>query len=302
MTTYGRDEQPWPKLDPAAIYGPLGDFVRAASPHTEADPAALLGVGLAYVGLALGEANVYLRLGDARHGPSLYVAVIGRTAKARKGTASRQVSPAVVALDPEFEERHRVGGFGSGEALIMTIASTGRVLIEEQELTQCCRVAAREGSTLGQIIRLGWNGAPLERRTVKETTLVSGRYGLAIVGHATVEELRGLISSGDIYGGTINRFLWFCAQRSRLHPDGGNVPVSAVNTLLNASPRPATRSPRRSTGQEHGVVALARPRRRHRVEAHLRDARRRRPTGSARRCDAVDPRAQTQRLALNVSG
>ena len=95
--------QPWPKPDPAMFYGPIGAFAIKAGKYTEADPAAVLGAGLAYIGLHLSQFRCFLELGNAQHPPCVFAAIIGRTAKARKGTASalwrKVIGKLVVTVD-----------------------------------------------------------------------------------------------------------------------------------------------------------------------------------------------------------
>jgi Protein of unknown function (DUF3987) len=226
--------QPWPVLEDEALYGPIGDFVTAVAPHTEADPAALLLNALAYAGCLLGDAcDVALMLGGRPHRPCLFVAIIGKTAKARKGTSSHVLRSVADAVDPMFDLR-ALSGFGSGEALILALTARGAegkgVVLEEEELASVLKTCSRDGSTLGQIIRKSWDGSTLQRRTVKSATVVSG-YRLSVIGHGTWQELTRLLTDADVFGGTVNRFLWCCAKRSGLHSSGGNPPRSAITTL-----------------------------------------------------------------------
>jgi hypothetical protein len=82
----GGSTTPWPKLDPDALHGPVGAFVRAAAPHTEADPAGLLVSTLVLLGGAIGGAP-YVLAGNERHGAALFAVLVGATSKGRKGTA-----------------------------------------------------------------------------------------------------------------------------------------------------------------------------------------------------------------------
>lgn len=78
----------WPVLDPAALYGLPGDFVRAIEPHTEADPVALLLQYLAAAGNAIGRGPYYRVEGD-RHGTNINLVLVGETAKGRSDLAYR---------------------------------------------------------------------------------------------------------------------------------------------------------------------------------------------------------------------
>jgi hypothetical protein len=231
------EPQPWPELDSEALYGPLGGFVNAVAPHTEADPAALLLNALAYGGCLLGDAcDVALMLGGIPHRPCLFVAIVGKTAKARKGTSSHVLRSVAQEVDSLFDLR-ALSGFGSGEALIVALSERATadgqgIVLEEEELASVLKTCSREGSVLGQIIRKAWDGRPLQRRTVKSTSVVSG-YRLSVVSHGTSQELTRLLTDADIFGGTVNRFLWCCAQRSGLLSSGGNPPPAAIKALAS---------------------------------------------------------------------
>lgn len=83
----------WPVLPPEALHGLAGDAVRLATADCEADPAAVLTTFLAWFGCACGQpdgSTPYLRIGETRHAPRLFAAVVGASSRARKGTS---VSP-----------------------------------------------------------------------------------------------------------------------------------------------------------------------------------------------------------------
>ena len=97
-----------PKLDPAALYGLAGDFVRLADPHSEAAPAAVL------VQLFSGFSNLVgpsprFMVEATSHRARLFVVIVGASAKARKGTAWQHVRTLLRAVDP-FWAADRVGG------------------------------------------------------------------------------------------------------------------------------------------------------------------------------------------------
>src|SRR5262245_3635810 len=75
-----------PRLDMAKLYGPAGDVVRAIIPHTESDAAAVYAQLLTGLGNLIGPSPYFIADG-AQHRPNLYTVIVGRTAKARKGTS-----------------------------------------------------------------------------------------------------------------------------------------------------------------------------------------------------------------------
>jgi hypothetical protein len=84
----------WPTLPPEALHGLAGDAVRLATADCEADPAAVLITLLAWFGAACGQPDgktPYIRIGETRHAPRLFAAVVGASSRARKGTSKYPV-------------------------------------------------------------------------------------------------------------------------------------------------------------------------------------------------------------------
>ena len=70
----------WPVLPLEALHGLAGDAVHLATTDCEADPAAVLITFLAWFGAACGQPDgktPYLRIGETRHAPRLFAAVVG---------------------------------------------------------------------------------------------------------------------------------------------------------------------------------------------------------------------------------
>ena len=53
-----------------------------------------------------------------------------------------------------------------------------------------------------------------------------------IVGHITVTELRRLLTETQSANGFANRFLWVCARRSKLLPEGGRIHEVDLGPLI----------------------------------------------------------------------
>ena len=76
---------PWPDPPEApAFHGLAGRVVAAIMPHTEADPVAVLGQFLVGFGCAVG-VGPHTQVGATRHTAKEFVALVGKTSKARKG-------------------------------------------------------------------------------------------------------------------------------------------------------------------------------------------------------------------------
>lgn len=227
-----------PTLAAAAFHGPIGEFVQAAAPHTEADPAAILASLLVGFGVSL-HRGPHMLAGNDRHPCALDVVVVGATAKARKGT-SWGPAREVLARAELLGGPRVLGGFGSGESFIDAVRDKAddddkdapadtRAVVFESEFARILHVVGRDGSTLGQNIRDAWDGRPLQARSRGKGTVVATGYHVGLVAHITTEELRSALTSTEIYGGTGNRMLWVYAERTRRLPNGGNVPDALID-------------------------------------------------------------------------
>lgn len=226
----------WPTLRPEALPGLAGRVVAAATADSEADPAAVLMTFLAWFGAAVGN-GPRISIGEKAHCARLFVAIVGATARARKGTSKAQAG----RLMREAQEGDAAGApacpytsgpLSSGEGLIYAVrdgddsgaedADPGvtdkRLIVIEEELGAALRAMQRQGNTLSTALRDFWDASGQWDRIAPITK--SSRIGatnphVAIVGHITAAELGDLLASNDLHNGLANRFLWACARRTR---------------------------------------------------------------------------------------
>jgi hypothetical protein len=157
----------WPHLDDAALHGLAGDVVRTIGPHSEADPVAILIQFLAAAGNILGKTYYVRREGDLHRG-NLFVAVVGETAKARKGVAWGRVKSIVKIADDAWFHAKTKGGLSLGEGFVYEIrdpikkwntssqdydvvdpgVTDKRLLVVEAEFSNALTVMERAGNTL----------------------------------------------------------------------------------------------------------------------------------------------------------
>ncbi len=216
-----------------AYHGLAGALVRLLVPATEADPAGVLLSFLAAFGAAVGP-GPHAKADGARHPAKLDVVLVGRSARARKGTAWSIVRRVLEHADPAFIQDRVVSGLASGEGLVADLAKrpegVGRsVLVLEAEFARLLRVAARS-ATLSALVRECWDGGRLAILTRKEPLRVDGA-SVAIVGHCTAEELRRRLDATEIANGLGNRFLFSWVERSKRLPSGGDLPEDDLEVL-----------------------------------------------------------------------
>jgi hypothetical protein len=92
----------WPMpLHNDAFYGIAGEVVHLIEPCTEADPAALLAHFLLLTGNMFGH-NGRFMVGATPHYTNLFVAIVGRTASGRKGTAYDEIMNVLKPVDEDW--------------------------------------------------------------------------------------------------------------------------------------------------------------------------------------------------------
>ena len=150
------------KMGEAAFRGIFGRIVDMVDPHTEEDRVAVLGSALTCFGNAIGR-GPYVQVGATRHHANLYCALVGRSSKARKGSATDPVKNIMRSADDSWGTNKIVSGLSSGEGLIneirdpikvpdkdgeMKVVDPGvedkRLLVAEGELSQGKHVYAAE--------------------------------------------------------------------------------------------------------------------------------------------------------------
>lgn len=220
-------------MNEAAFCGLAGEVVDLLEPHTEADPAGLLLTFLAAFGAALGSGPA-AEADGSRHPARLNVVLVGRSARARKGTSWAVVRRLLEVADPQFMASRIIGGLASGEGLVANLVAREEgldraVLVLEPEFARLLRVGARS-ATLSSLIREAWDGGDLAILT-RKAPLRAGGANVAIVGHVTAEELRRRLDQTEIANGLANRFLLCWVERSKRLPNGGQLPVDELEML-----------------------------------------------------------------------
>jgi hypothetical protein len=241
---------PWPALADEAYDGLAGEIVWTIEPHTESDPVALLVQLLEMTGNCIGRSPYYL-VEATRHYLNLFVALVGKSSKARKGTSADHMKLLLKGIDPVWSACV-VGGLSSGEGIIWHVrdpvygqnkkgeevcldegVTDKRLCLLESEFARALTKTGQEGNVLSAVLRQAWDHGDLR-------TLVSGRQKalvtasnahVSMCAHITADELRRLLTDTEAANGFGNRFLWVCVQRSKLLPRGGCYPEEALKPL-----------------------------------------------------------------------
>ena len=247
-------EAPKPKtLGEAAYHGPLGDFVKAWAPHTEADPAAVLATTIVGFGSIVGAGPRQTVSGDV-HPARLWAVVVGASSAARKGMSYKPARNLLDGVDPFWAGHCTASGLSTGEGLnhrvrdrdigTVTDKKTGqeteivedkgvddkRLFLLEPEFARVLVVMARKDNTLSAIARGLWDSGDAGVMTRTSPAATHGAH-VCIVAHVTMEELRRALSDCDAANGFTNRFLWVYAERHGSLPFGGQADPKEVEKV-----------------------------------------------------------------------
>jgi len=241
----------WPAPpEDVAFYGLLGELVRTVEPYSEADPVALLGHALVAFGNCINRSPYFSAEADKHHANE-YVLMVGPTAKGRKGVALNHARSWFQEVDEDWTRGRIHKSLGSGEGLVWAVRDEilgvddegesivqdpgvpdKRLLVVESEFAAVLKVIARQGSTLSPIVRDAWDSGHLQTMTKNSPARATDAH-VSIIGHITADELRRELTMTDAANGFANRFLVLAVRRSKLLPDGGQVPDDLLRPLLH---------------------------------------------------------------------
>lgn len=240
-------------LGAAAYHGPLGAFVEAWAPHTEADPAALLATLLVGYSSILGPGPRHTVSGDV-HAARLWACVVGASSAARKGMSYKPARNLLAGVDPAWDHLCTASGLSTGEGLIhrvrdrvlgsATDKKTGevsevvedagvedkRLFLLESEFARVLTVMARRDNTLSAILRGLWDSGEAGVMTRSAPATTHGAH-VCLITHITIEELRRALADCDAANGFANRFLWVYAERHGSLPFGGQADSKTLEQI-----------------------------------------------------------------------
>jgi len=90
----------------------------------------------------------------------------------------------------------------------------------------------REGNTLSQILRDGWDGYQIQSHSLAHS-LTGSNPTISLIAHTTAAELTKLLKEVNTFNGFSNRFLWVCTRRSKELPFAEPIPDNTYLTIVN---------------------------------------------------------------------
>lgn len=244
-----------PRMDAAGFPPLVREIVDAACASSEAHPVAVACNIIAFFCCMIGR-GVFQRIGDASIHCRPFQLIVGKSGKARKGTAEHTVreifrrADAIVRDELDNSDRLRVhaGGLSTGEGIAWAIrdpreadehgkwADVGvndkRLLVIESEFDNLLSQLRRENNTLSSTVRNLFDGRDMEPLTKTSQTRAT-RPHVVIIGHITGHELREKSTENDAANGLMNRFMLLYVYRPKLVPLPEPTPGTVIDLLAS---------------------------------------------------------------------
>lgn len=234
-------------LKPAALHGPIGQYIRAIAADTEASPAGILAATITTIGAMLGR-GPHCMIEGGEHHTRFNVLLVGPSSTGRKGTALHHgVTHVIKAVDSDVFERV-VSGLSSAEGLITAVRDASpdgegpngkgdpgipdkRLLVKQGEAAGLFKIMEREGNAISPRLREAWDGDSLQVMT-RTAPLKATSPHICFVGCITPGELSRSLKAAELHNGLANRFMVFWCERERFLPHGGNTDRPEVAQAL----------------------------------------------------------------------
>ncbi|ABB73368.1 putative DNA primase/helicase [Nitrosospira multiformis ATCC 25196] len=228
-------------------------FVEAACSNSEAHPVAVASNVLAFFCAMTGR-SIFQKIGDASIHCRAFQIIVGKSGKARKGTAETTVREIFRRADEILRKRQgnndrlriHAGGLSTGEGVAWAIrdpreaddngkgADAGvadkRLLVIESEMDNTLSQLRRDNNTLSATIRNLFDGRDMEPLTKTNQTKAT-RPHVVILGHITSHELREKSTDNEVANGLLNRFMMLYVYRPKLVPLPEPTPEETLSLL-----------------------------------------------------------------------
>jgi hypothetical protein len=231
-----------PTMAPEGFPSLLKAIVDTACATSEAHPVAVAANVLVMFCAMIGRGLVQY-IGDAALHARLFILIVGKSGKARKGTAEHtpmrifRLVCEILRERLKTADRNRIhgGGLSTGEGLVYAIrdaregdegrdgdpgVNDKRLLVIEPEFDNVLSQVKRDGNTLSATIRNLWDGRDLEpmSKSGQKSGERATRPHVVIMGHITAFELRLKSTENDAANGLLNRFITVFVHRPKLVP------------------------------------------------------------------------------------
>lgn len=260
-----------PIPSPECFRGFLGDVTKELlSPESEADMAAIMLTAITLASHAAGS-TVSVVNGRIRHPVNIWGLVIGDSAIGKKGESFSIVHELFENVMPEdygeespfFEDGYPISGASLVNTIALAEASAMEeglwtetegfpILFKDEEWAVVLSAMTRDKRLAGQT-RKAWDGKQLQHKTTKNGkihSIVIRRPKIIVLGHGTPDEFRKTLSSADLAGGSVNRFIFCASEGTKQLPFGGELDEKKLAKAVTQLRKYILRA------KQHGAVTM----------------------------------------------
>tara|TARA_R110002072_G_scaffold301622_1_gene481767 strand:+ start:2470 stop:3729 length:1260 start_codon:yes stop_codon:yes gene_type:complete len=210
---------------------------------------------LAMFGNAIGR-GPFIARGATRHHTNLFVAVVGDTSRARKGTSLAEAERVMKVAKPKWASSCvDRGGLATGEGMIHRVrdeevgadgkvvdegVADKRLLVIEPEFGKVLKKGAGHRSIVSSTLRLAWDSGDLKNNTRGNPYRATNAH-VSVCTHITKRELEGLLSGVEIHNGFANRLIWVAAKRRQKLPHPTTAPIENLGIRIAQTIRVASK-------------------------------------------------------------
>jgi Bifunctional DNA primase/polymerase, N-terminal/Protein of unknown function (DUF3987) len=257
---YRLHEGPGPSFDEGVLYGPVGEVATKMAQYNESHIAAIYLNLLVSLGNLFGR-HAYFNVNRTEHFLNEFLACVGDSSTARKGTGGDEVNDFLNKISAEWLRSRNVGGFGSPQGIIHQIRddvtwkkldikkgtydeifkagiADKRLCIREGELSNILKLMADPKTRADELLRNMWDGKELQNLVSGMTdqgenkSLRCTKPHGSIIGYTTSALMKNTMPVGADTSGAGNRFLYAYLKRLKLVPLGGPE-INWVNETLD---------------------------------------------------------------------
>jgi len=212
------------------FYGLLGDLLRVAMPHTEADSTAVASQLIAATANMIGR-GPYFKDDTANHYLGTNVAIVATSCLDRKTTALCVALKILRGIDPRWEEDCQVDHLWSGEDVITGVRGQThsgskrarskvsnvqgtRLFIVDSEFARTLAAMRRPDDSISPVLRRLWNKGSVRTMVDEKPVKITDAH-VGVVGHFNLGGGIPNLKLDAKRDGILGQFLWFFVRRSK---------------------------------------------------------------------------------------
>lgn len=210
------------------LYGLVGRIAKAGAAGKGLHPAPIALAFITYLSAAVSP-RIRLPIADIYHPARIFSVHVGRSAMGGKGDSMALLKRIINYLDakyPHLTPLFHSGGLSTREGLALKLHDgyeekgkqipavlDKRLMIVESEFVKLLKLGKNDTNSILAVIRELWDYGGSIQPLTKTSPIRSTSPHIGIYGNITPDELKATININEIYGGTVNRFLFLFAER-----------------------------------------------------------------------------------------